>query len=161
MTKRVAVLLAGLALAAPGLAVAKTLSVQVKDEQLRATPTFLGKIVVKLAYGDRLEILQEKGPWVQARAASGATGWIRAASLTTKPVAMKAGTQNVDTTASSDEIALAGKGFNPQVEKEFKNRNADIDFTWVDKMETFEVSTEEMIAFLKEGGVKAPEGAMP
>jgi len=119
------------------------------------------KEVATLAYGDRVEVLQEKKPFFQVRTASGATGWIHATALTTTKIVMKAGSEKVDTSVSSEEVYEAGKGFNKQVEKEYRTRNPKIDFTWVDKMGTWKVSQQEMIAFLKEGGVTPPEGAMP
>ena len=50
-----------------------------------------------------------------------------------------------------------GKGFNQQVESEFRAKNPNLDFTWVDKMETYVVSEEEMKQFLEKGGL-SPEG---
>ena len=48
-----------LAFAAAGSA-GKMMSVQVKKGDVRATPTFLGKIVTTLAYGDRVEVLESQ-----------------------------------------------------------------------------------------------------
>jgi len=41
----------------------KFMSVQLKESQLRAAPSHLGKIVVKISYGERVTVLQEKGAW--------------------------------------------------------------------------------------------------
>ena len=59
--------------------------------------------------------------------------------------------------ASSDEIALAGKGFNKQVEGEFRAKNTNLDFSWIDRMETYVVSQAQMQYFIKAGGL-SPEG---
>jgi hypothetical protein len=60
--------------------------------------------------------------------------------------------------ASSQEVALAGKGFNSDVEAQYRKNNARIDYTWVNRMETIKVSRGQMISFLDEGKVKPSEG---
>ena len=71
---------------------------------------------------------------------------------------LQAGTPTATTAASGDELALAGKGFNSDVEAEFKRRNSEIDFDWVDRMEKISISSEQMQAFLKAGGVQPQAG---
>ena len=86
-----------------------------------------------------------------------AEGWIHASALTPKKIVLRAGAEDVEAAASSDELALAGKGFNQQVESEFRAKNPNLDFTWIDEMETYVVSENEMKQFLKEGEL-SPEG---
>ena len=134
------------------------MSVQIRQGELRATPSFLGKIVARLSYGDRVYIFEDKGFWSKVGLSQGAAeGWIHSSALTTKKIVLRAGAEDVETAASSDELALAGKGFNQQVESEFRAKNPNLDFTWIDKMETYVVSEEEMKQFLKEGSL-SPEG---
>ena len=78
--------------------------------------------------------------------------------MTKKKITLKSGTRKAELAASSGELALAGKGFNSDVETEFKSRNEDIDFTWVDKMEDINVSHKQMRAFLQKGGITPPKG---
>ena len=78
--------------------------------------------------------------------------------LTTKNIVLTAGTANVQTSATGGEIALAGKGFSEEVEKQYKSQNKNVDFTWVDRMENFKVTPEEMQAFLKQGQVVPAAG---
>ena len=61
--------------------------------------------------------------------------------------------------ASSDELALAGKGFSKQVEGEFKTKNPQLDYTWVNRMEQMVISQEQIEQFLKDGKL-APEGGI-
>jgi SH3-like domain-containing protein len=137
------------------------MSVQVKNGQIRATPSFLGKLVAPLSYGDRLQVLEQQGDWSKVSAPGGQTGWVHGSALTKKKIAMQAGSQNAQTAASGDEMALAGKGFNSAVEADFKARNKHIDFTWVDKMEKMKVAPELMPPFLKAGGIQPVEGGKP
>ncbi|MFO7666440.1 MAG: SH3 domain-containing protein [Desulfobacterales bacterium] len=139
---------------------ANTMSVQIKEGQVRSTPSFLGKIVAKLAYGDRVEIIQDQGVWKKVALRGGVQGWIHTSALSEKSIILKAGAKNVQTSATGGEIALAGKGFSEQVEKQYKSLNRNLDYAWVDRMEKFQVSPEQMQAFLKQGGVvPAKEGA--
>ena len=135
----------------------KTMSVQVKEGQLRSTPSFLGKIIANPSYGDRVEIIQDQGTWKKV-AVGGVQGWMHATALTTKTIVLRAGAQNVRTSATGGELALAGKGFSEEVEKQYKTLNRNLDYTWVDRMEKFRVSPEQMQAFLKQGNVVPAEG---
>jgi len=156
----VAVILACLSGFGADAAGQSVMSVQVKKGQLRAIPSFLGKIVTVVYYGERVAVNAEKGGWYQvAVPGSKTTGWIHASALTRKRIEIKAGASNVSAAADSDELALAGKGFNKQVEGEFRSKNPHVDFTWVDKMEAMEVSQNEIQAFLEEGELLNQGGA--
>ena len=137
----------------------KTMSVQVKEGQLRSTPSFLSEIVAKPSYGDRVEIIQDKGTWKKV-VVRGVQGWMHTSSLTTKNIVLRAGAANVQTSATGSEIALAGKGFSEEVEKQYKSLNPNLDYAWVDRMEKFQVTPKQMQAFLKEGSVMPTEGGL-
>lgn len=136
----------------------KVLSVQIREAQMRSSPFFLGKIIARLAYGNMVEVLEDRGAWKKVVVPDGKIqGWIHASALTTKKIALQAGKADVKTSVTGGELALAGKGFNATVEAEFKKKNRNLDFTWVDRMETFKFTTEKIQAFLKEGQVIPPE----
>ena len=48
---------------------------------------------------------------------------MHSSALTTKTIVLKAGAENVRTSATGGEIALAGKGFSEEVEKQYKKLN--------------------------------------
>lgn len=149
----------GLALcAAAALAATTTLmSVQVRKAEVRDTPSFLGKTVTSLAYGDRVSVEQQNGSWMRVTS-SGQAGWIHASALTSKTIVMKAG-DATQTAASSGELALAGKGFNSDVEAQFKASHKDINFGPVDRMEKINVPASALLEFAAEGGLKPKGGA--
>ncbi|HMP89852.1 MAG TPA: SH3 domain-containing protein [Kiritimatiellia bacterium] len=130
------------------------MSVQIQTGHLRETPNFLGRVVTAVSYGDRVSILSRQAPWSQVSTSEGKSGWIHDSALTRDRIVMKAGAEDVNRTASGEELALAGKGFNSQVEADFKERNKEVDFTWIDRMEEFTVSEQEIVKFLKEGGLQ-------
>jgi uncharacterized protein YgiM (DUF1202 family) len=158
MNKNLARWMLALVLASPLMAAAaEQMSVQVQNAQLRADASFLGKLTASVPYGTRVTILQARGDWRQVQEPAGKTGWLHQSALTKKTISMKAGGQDVATTASGDELALAGKGFNSEIEADFKNKNKDVDFTWIDRMEKYKVTMEEITRFLNEGQVKPPQ----
>lgn len=135
----------------------ETMSVQVKESEIRATPSFLGKIVARLVYGDRVTVTGKKDSWTKVSLKGGAPqGWMHASALTTKRIVLKAGQTNVQSGTSQDELALAGKGFNDQVEASFMNQNKTLDYTWINVMEKYKVAPELMNTFLAQGEVGAP-----
>ena len=138
----------------------KMMSIQVKKGEIRSTPSFLGNIVARLSYGDRVYVREEKGPWVRVGLpGNGHEGWVHTSILTSKKIVFKSGAANVQTSASSDELALAGKGFSKQVENEFKGKNPNINYAWIDRMEKFVVSEKQIKQFLKEGNL-SPKGGL-
>jgi len=144
-----------------GAALADNLmSIQIKKGHLRTTPSFLGKIIAELNYGDRVSVIETKDPWLKVRSyAKNAEGWLHHSALTSKKIILKPGANDVAQAASSDELALAGKGFSKQVEGEFKTKNPQLDYTWVNRMEQMVVSQEQIEQFLKDGKL-APEGGI-
>jgi uncharacterized protein YgiM (DUF1202 family) len=141
----------------------KVMSVQIKESQLRTTPSFLGKVVAKLSYGERVTVLQEKGAWKKVSLSyKNLQGWIHETALTSKSIALRAGKGNVGTSVTGKEIALAGKGFNEEVEAQYKKSNKNLDYTWINQMETMKVSSEQMEDFIVEGSLKlGAEGGNP
>jgi len=144
------IILGGLALAAS----ARELSVQVREGQLRASPSFLSQIRAVIPYAERVQVLAEQGDWLQVQPLSSPLqGWMHQSALTRQKLKLTAGEREATQTVTTDEQALAGKGFNPQVEAEFRSRNAEAAFAWVDKMEQREISPAAILAFLRKGGL--------
>ncbi len=139
---------------------AGSMSVQVKQSQVRTAPSFMARIIATLQYGDRVTVVSSQGTWTQVfTAAAGIKGWVHTSALTRKKIVLKAGAADVNKTATSDELALAGKGFNKKVEGEFKAKNRNLDFARIDQMEQMTVSQGDIQKFLKEGAV-SPQGGV-
>ena len=157
-TKRLVCLIGGMGLsAAVAIAAAATvMSVQVRKADVRDTPSFLGRVVTSVAYGDKVTVQAHNGAWIQVATAD-QSGWIHESALTKKNVVMKTGA-GAQTAPSSGEMALAGKGINSDLETQIKNNHKDIDFTWVDKMEKIKIPPAEIREFVKEGNLSAPGG---
>jgi len=134
------------------------LYVQVKSGDVRATPSYLGKLVGTAGYGIAMTIEENKGSWMKVASADGKlSGWMHASLLTKEEIKMNA-SDNAELAASSGEMALATKGFNSDVEKAFKNKNPNVSFEWVDKMEAIKVKDSDIAKFIKDGDIKPKEG---
>lgn len=133
------------------------MNVQVRDGQVRSTPSFLGKIVGRVSYGQSVAVLGASGDWNQVSHA-GAQGWIHASALTEADLGLSSGSGQAPTSVSGQEMALAGKGFNAQVEQQYRQAHGG-DFASVDRMEKDTVQTARLISFLQEGGVE-PQGGV-
>ena len=164
MRERLAALVAGLLVCAAGLAMAdaQVMSVTVKETQVRATPSYMGKILGFLKYGAKVSVLEQaaapKG-WVKIAEIDGKLqGWVNVSSLTAKDIALKSGTGSASQTASSSDVALAGKGFNSDVEAKYKEEQK-LDYTWVDRMESWQFTPQAVSTFLSKGGLTEPGGA--
>ena len=131
-----------------------------KSTAMRKIANPFGEITGTLDYGDRVTILEAPSgqSWVRVRRNSDRReGWIRADILTSKKIVLTAGGAT-GTSVSSGELAIAGKGFNKEVEGNFKAQHKDIDFTWVDRMTTFKYDAKTLAKFLTDGGLNAGQG---
>ena len=136
------------------------MSVQVRQSQVRISPSFLATILGKSDYGNQVSVLQESGNWMKIHDLNtGVSGWMHSSALTKKKIVLKAGKKDVAISATSDEYALAGKGFNRQVENQYKSKNSNLDFFWIDKMERISVPPIQMQEFLLAGRV-SPSGGV-
>ncbi|MEW6440342.1 MAG: SH3 domain-containing protein [bacterium] len=131
--------------------------VQVREGPVRSSPSFMGPVVCTLAYGDRVNVLEKRPGWVKVSTGA-ASGWMHDSALTTKRIVLSAGSRDAQAAASSDELALAGKGFNKEVEAEYRSGNQNLNYAAVDRMEQRRVSPVEVASFLQDGAVTAVKG---
>jgi len=141
-----------LALFITGLAAAQvsaggTLYVAVRSVALKSSTGFFASTRGTLNYGDRVIVIRVNGRFAEVRSAtnSSLTGWTATANLSVRQVV--AGSTN---TASASEVALAGKGFNQEVENAYKTQGT-LNYADVDAVETIEVNDSELRRFLEEG----------
>jgi len=139
-----------------GVVLAAPMSVQVRNGKVRATPSQLGAVVATVEYGAVVQAGAPQKGWYQVTTSDGKTGWLHESALSKKPIAMRAGATDAATGVSSDEVALAGKGFNEQVEAKLR-KEGRLDYTWVDRMAAFDVSADQIRNFRTQGNL--PGGA--
>ncbi|WP_151704409.1 SH3 domain-containing protein [Nitrincola alkalilacustris] len=132
----------------------KTLSVNVRTSQLRSDPSFLGRILANLNYGSKVLLQEVQGDWLRVRSGQ-QDGWMHGAALSEKEIVINPGAADVERAATDSEIALAGKGFNASVERAYRQRNSNINFDAVDRMESTSISRDSLGRFVREGDLNS------
>jgi hypothetical protein len=125
----------------------RTMYVVTKTAELKASGGLLAETLEILEYGEPVTVLREKGKWLEVRWVKqpSVTGWMSLSVLTTRRIISGGGAS-----ASADELALAGKGFSPEVEKSYQE-GAALDYAGIDAMEAQGLSKQELYDFLTEG----------
>jgi hypothetical protein len=135
------------------------MSVKVKETQVRVTPSALAKIVGVLSYCDRVTVVEQKKDWTRISfPEKNVEGWVSASALQAQKILRDSGSEDAQKSVTSRQAQLAGLGFNKETEQEYRT-DQGIDYTWVDTMEGFTVSTEEKQRFLADGGLSLEGGA--
>jgi uncharacterized protein YgiM (DUF1202 family) len=118
-----------------------------KSIALKSSTGFFAKTQGTLAYGDAVTVIQIKGKWAEVRSAAGSslTGWTAVSNLTAKRII-----SGSSTTATNREVALAGKGFNQEIEDVYK-ADGKLNYADVDATEAVTVSEQDLFSFLNDG----------
>lgn len=148
--------------AGPGLS--ETLKVERPDMQLYESPDFASPSLGPVPVGEQVEVISRSGDWVQVNY-EGETGWLHKLAFlrgkVTGEVLPKIETSTPVREKKIDEVALAGKGFNPEVEKSYRQENPDLDhhYAQVDQIEGCRISSSEVTGFIKEGKLNSVPGS--
>ncbi len=134
---------------------AQTITVITKNNAIRESPKFLSPVKVFVKYGDILNVLSIERDWYKVKFKN-YTGYIHKTAVEKRVVSPKAESYQSGST-SEGEITLAGKGFNPQVERVYRNKNPQLRYDLVEKIEKSEVSEMEILSFIKTGGLIEPQ----
>ena len=126
--------------------------VKVEEAVLKESPSFWGRNGASVFYGEEVVILEEKNSWkkVQLVIDSSVSGWISESSLTIKKIVASGNRVS----ASTEELALAGKGFTAEIEAEYK-KQASLNYDAVDKLETNLISFDKVLDFMAAGKLEA------
>jgi hypothetical protein len=139
---------ATLALLATG-GLADTVTVQVQEARIRKEPRFFASSVATAELGDKLEVVSASGDWFEVTVGA-QRGYIHTSSVTTKKVSLTT-TKEVGAETTAEEVTLAGKGFNKEVEDQYRTEHPTYDFTTVDKIVARQPSERDLTEFRREG----------
>lgn len=117
--------------------------VAVQNADLKDSTGFFSKDVGKVSLGDAVTLVREDGKWSQIRAGN-VTGWVSSSNLSSRRVVSSS-----SSAITANEVALAGKGFSPAMETEYKK--SGLDFSLVDAMERTTVPAGDLLTFINEG----------
>ncbi len=131
--------------------IAETLMVKVQTTHLRKEPKFYASTIAVLKAGEMVEKISAANGWYKVRTTKGAVGWLHSSAVQTGKFELAAMDKSLTTKATADEIALAGKGFNKQVEESYKSKHGEANFAGVDRMLKVKISQSQLLKFLKDG----------
>ncbi len=125
--------------------------VSVKTVTMKSSNGGGAKNVSDLSYGDELKVLSVSGNKIQVQLASNQkkSGWISSNSVTKKKIVKTSSGGKVS--ASSSELALAGKGFTEESEKVVESADGEMDYSKVDAIERVTVPDTELESFIIDG----------
>ena len=127
--------------------------IAVQSAELKSSTGFFASVVGRLSLGDTVTLVRDDGRWSQVRSGN-VTGYIQSSSLSTRRIIAS----NTSSSGAS-EVALAGKGFSPATELEYKKDG--MDFTMVDTMERITVSRDDLRSFISDGRLNAGDARAP
>jgi hypothetical protein len=130
-----------------------TITVQVMSTKLMKSPGFLGTSVATVVRGDLLTYEEAQKDWYKVTGKDGKSGWINKVSVVEKKLALSSKPGGGTGGLSEDEVALAGRGFSPEVEKEYRQRNPNLDFSHIDHIQSLQVEPEALAKFAAEGKI--------
>ncbi len=148
---RLKFLLVGVVIVFVAILLAETLIVKVQTTYVRKEPKFYSPAVATLKAGESVTQIASQAGWFKVKTTQGIEGWIHSSAVQTKSFTLAALDKSLKTQATTEEVALAGKGFNKQVEDEYKARHKEVSFAEVERMLKIMVNPEELRRFLEEG----------
>jgi hypothetical protein len=135
-----------------------TLTVTRKETKLRSQKRLFAPPVADLHEGDKVACERKDGAWLQVKLKD-TLGWVHESDVTANKEVRLSG-EGVRESYSASEAAAARKGFNPQVEREYRTSNPGLAaaFALVDRIVARHVSEQELRAFLQDGGLWREDG---
>lgn len=134
---------------------AENLRVITRENAVRQDCRFYSPVKMKVRLNDELDLRSAEGDWYRV-GIKGAVGCIHKSAVSRNAVAVSKIRGSDEKRPTSEEVSLAGKGFNPRVEEQFKSGHPELRFGPVDEVERFEVSDDAVFRFMKEGGLLLP-----
>jgi len=122
--------------------------VAVQTVAVKDSTGFFAKDLGNLSLGDAVTVIRDDGKWTNIRAGT-ITGWVVSTSLSARRVVAS------NTSVTASEVAMAGKGFSPDMEMEYKKNG--LDYSMVDSMERITVPTNDLLRFITEGRLSKGE----
>jgi uncharacterized protein YgiM (DUF1202 family) len=148
-------LVALLLIPAPGWG--ETLKVSQPDQQLYAKPDFASSALGPMAVGSEVNVLEKSGDWYKVEY-QGKSGYMHRLAFPQAQAPSKFGLPGLlfggpVKESKTDEVALAGKGFTPEVESSYKQKHPEMKFAQVDQVEAIKVDAALIQGFIQEGGL--------
>jgi hypothetical protein len=132
---------------------ADTQYISIRKAALRQQPHVWSPVSSTLSFGDSVEVIKEENSWLYVSKGS-AQGYIHESSVDDSPV--KATGYSSATEASNQQgagVSLATKGFDADVEKQYRQSNASLRFDRVNALEKRTTAPTTLAQFMREGNL--------
>jgi hypothetical protein len=156
MKKKVWIILLGLWMMSSG-AMAATVKVITQEAMIRKDKRFFAAVVTRVSYGETIQELERQGDWLRV-SYGGKKGWIHISAVQEQKFQLSSFSTEKATETSREEVALAGKGFTPEVEKAFRGQNPKMRYDLVDQIQSRRIEDAQLQAFIRAGNLKEPGG---
>jgi hypothetical protein len=151
------IILLGLCLIS-SVAAAATVKVITQEAMIRKDKRFFAPALVRAPFGAALQESGREGDWFRV-SYQGKEGWIHKSAVQEQKFQLSSLAGGQADEASQDEVALAGKGFNPEVEKAFRDKNPKMRYDLVNQVQAYRVEEQRLQAFIRAGNLREPGGA--
>lgn len=152
MKRLLPAVLAALLVAGVAIAATETATVIVKKTSIRRDRQFFSPAIAEADLGAAFNVLAREKGWVKVGTESG-EGWMHESAVTAKKVSASS-RASAGGAADDRDIAAASKGFNPQVESQYRKKNPTANYAAVDRMEKLETSDTAVASFVREGNIQ-------
>lgn len=126
-----------------------------RENAIREQCAFFSPVRVKVFYGDTVNITVREGDWFRVTF-RGTHGCIHKSAVEEKAFSLSKTGDLGRASASEAEVALAGKGFNQQVEDSYGKKHPEADFRTVDLVEGYAVTDFQLEEFIRSGALNRP-----
>ena len=157
--KRQIILIFSGVIAAASIAWAATYQVITQEAIIRKDKRFFAPLVARVPYGELIEERERQGDWLRV-SHKGAEGWLHVSAVREQTISLSSFSGDRAQESTKEEVALAGKGFTPEVEKAFRDQNPKMRYDLVDQVQGYQVPEAELLAFIQAGALKE-EGGQP
>ena len=140
------------------MAMAAAVKVITQEAMIRTDKRFFSPALVRAPFGAALQELGREGDWFRVNY-QGKEGWIHKSAVQEQKFQLSSLAGGQAEEASRDEVALAGKGFNPEVEKAFRDKNPKMRYDLVNQVQAYRVEEQKLQAFIRTGNLREPGGA--
>lgn len=144
------VLLAALALLSPAQVLAERIAV--REGVLRQSPSPFGAIKKKLPYDTEVTVGKKQDGWFFITAPE--SGWLHGSAVSDSKESLRLapGKASRAGAVADNEVALAGKGFDKNVEAAYRKEHGQLRYDLMDRVEKITVPEAEVKKFAEAGG---------
>jgi len=139
------------------VALAATVKVITQEAVIRKDKRFFAPAVTRVPYGSVIQESGREGDWLRV-SYQGKEGWIHVSAVQEQKFQLSSLAGGKAQEASREEVALAGKGFTPEVEKALRDKKPKMRYDLVNQVQSYKVDEQKIQTFLQAGNLKEPGG---